>query len=479
MIKNTLSWIFLCFSVISSAQERSFAGFLADSSIEHASVSFCLIDATSGNTVYEKNSGVSLIPGSLMKLVTTSAAIELLGSDYRFKTSVGFTGTIDKRSGRLDGDIIIKGGGDPVLGSGNFDKYYDGFIDKWVLEIKKLGIREIKGRIVTDDSFYDYQPVPAKWLWEDAGNYYGAGAFGLSVFDNTYEIHLRTLPDSNNPVITEIMPAECSIELDNRLSASGTEDQGYVFTAPYSKTGWIEGTIPVRSGNFILSASIPDPPLLIAEILDRELEDSGVKISGEPSTSRLMQSEIIENVMPVTEIFSPPLKEIIEVLNHMSINLYAEHLVKELGRVYRNSGTTRHGLEVINEFLQEKGINKGGMFMEDGSGLSALDAVSSGEITSLLLYMKNKGKYFNEFYASLPDPGREGTFRNYFKDPIFESHLKAKSGSMTRVRAYAGYIAALSGKELIFCIIVNNFTGTSNYVISGIEEILKETILNK
>jgi D-alanyl-D-alanine carboxypeptidase/D-alanyl-D-alanine-endopeptidase (penicillin-binding protein 4) len=470
--------VFFWFPFLAYSQEISLNKLLADSSMEHAAVSFSILESDSGKTVFEYNARKSLIPASVMKLITTSAALEMLGPDYTFKTLLGYTGTFNKRSGRLKGDIVIKGGGDPVLGSNNFKEHYEGFIDKWISEIKKLGIRKIEGKVITDDSYYNYLPVPAKWLWEDAGNYYGAGAYGLSVFDNTYEIHFKTSSDSTNLIITGIFPEECRFEFTNWLVAAGTADKGYVFAAPYSTNGWLAGTIPANLDDFVLKASIADPPMIMAKIVDQKLKDAGIIIYGNPTTTRLQQSYIDVNIQPVTEVYSPPLKDIIEVLNHESVNLYAEHLIKELGKVFRLKGSTESGVEVVYEFLKKAGINAEGMFIEDGSGLSPLDAVNAMELTRLLYFMKRQGKYFNEFYTSLPDAGKEGTLKNYFKDLLFESRLVAKSGSMTRVRSYAGYIKTISGKDLIFCIIVNNYSGPAQKIVAGIEEILKETILN-
>jgi serine-type D-Ala-D-Ala carboxypeptidase/endopeptidase (penicillin-binding protein 4) len=165
-------------------------------------------EAEKGKILIDYNSGVSLTPASVMKLITSAAAIELLGPYYTFKTKIGYTGKISKRWGRLRGNLIITGGGDPALGSKYFTDHYKDFITNWIGEIKKLGIKKITGKVITDDSYYDFLPVPGKWLWEDAGNYYGAGAYGLSVFDNLYEIHFKTLSDSTLPVIKKIFPAE-------------------------------------------------------------------------------------------------------------------------------------------------------------------------------------------------------------------------------------------------------------------------------
>lgn len=470
-MQRTFFIIFALFLTLSSfSQERSLEQFLTDSSMIHASVSLCVVDAENGEPVLEYNSGKSLTPASVMKLITSAVALELLGPQFTFRTVLGYTGTINKRSGKLTGNIVIRGGGDPALGSEYFSDHYKDLLSGWVEEIKKLGIKKIKGRVITDDSYYDFLPVPSKWLWEDTGNYYGAGVFGLSVFDNTYEIHLKTSSDSSQLLIKEIVPSESRVELTNWLTAAGTSDKGYIFAAPYSTNGWIAGTIPVNKEDFVLKASITDPPLLIAKMINGKLETAGISISEDPATVRLEKEKITDDVITIVETASPPLSEIIEVLNHESVNLYAEHLIKELGKKYKNTGSTAAGVEVIKDFLNNAGIKTDGMFIEDGSGLSPVNSINTRELVSLLSFMKSKGQYFPEYYNSL---------KNYFNDPVFNSRLKAKSGSMTRVRSYAGYFTALSGKQMIFSVIINNYSGQSKNIIAGIEDILKDIILNK
>ncbi len=236
------------------------------------------------------------------------------------------------------------------------------------------------------------------------------------------------------------------MKLSNQLKVSGNNDKGYVFAAPYSDYGWLAGSIPVNREDFVLKASVNDPPLLLAKIIDNMLDSVGIAVSGDPSTARLQYLQTGSELKMIDEVDSPPLKEIIEVLNHESVNLFAEHLLKELGRVYKDHGSTAAGIEVLYKFLEDLGINPDGVFIEDGSGMSPMDAITSRDLSDLLFLMRAKGKYFNEFYASLPDAGKEGTLKNYFKDPVFESNLKAKSGSMTRVRSYAGYFKTMNRK---------------------------------
>jgi D-alanyl-D-alanine carboxypeptidase/D-alanyl-D-alanine-endopeptidase (penicillin-binding protein 4) len=461
----------------SFAQTGRFEAFLSDPAMTNASVSFLVAGADSGNVLISYNPRISLIPASTLKLVTSAAALELLGPEYTFKTIIGYTGYLNRRSGRLDGNIVIRGGGDPSLGSEYFSDHYREFIWSWVEEIKKSGIKKIRGKIVTDDSYYDFEPVPPRWLWEDLGTYFGAGVYGLSVFDNTHRIKVRSSPDSSRVEITGIKPDIKDYRFINNLTASGEGDNWYVFAAPYSREGWLSGTIPVSNEEYIIEASISDPPLLIAKILHENLVKEAVEISGEPSTKRLEPGIMTGDFTYITETLSPYLSVITDVLNKESVNLYAEHLVKELGKHYANIGSTAAGVKILYDFLQSTGADTTGLFIEDGSGLSARNGINSEGLVKLLIYMRNRGKHFDLFYSSLPDAGKNGTLAKYFTDPVFESNLKAKSGSMTRVRCYAGYFNSRSGKPLVFCILVNNYQGTSGCIINYIEEILKEIII--
>ena len=463
-------------TICSFSQGKSSDSFPEDSTLMHASVSMCVADAETGNIIMEYNSGNSLTPASVMKVITSAAVIELLGPEYIFKTKIGYTGTLRKWSGRLKGNIIITGGGDPALGSKYFADHYHDFLNTWAAEISKVGIKKVKGRIITDDSYYDFLPVPAKWLLEDEGNYYGAGAYGLSAFDNTYEIHFKTLSDSIPPIITEFVPGQCRTEFSNFLIASDSSEEGCVYSAPYSTTGWLAGKIPVKQNDYMLKASISDPPLLVAKMMTDKLKSRSIKVTGNPTTVRSEKNYSAKKIVPITETLSPLLTDIIEVMNHESVNLYAEHLIKELGKKFKNNGSTASGIEVINEFLKKSGINTNGLFIVDGSGLSPQNALNTGELVHLLVYMKTRSKYFREYYSSFPDAGKEGTMKNYFKDSVFDSRLKAKSGSMTRVQSFAGYFTTHSGKQMAFSIIINNYTGPSKNIISGIEEIIGELI---
>ncbi|HNW83877.1 MAG TPA: D-alanyl-D-alanine carboxypeptidase/D-alanyl-D-alanine-endopeptidase, partial [bacterium] len=208
-------------------------------------------------------------------------------------------------------------------------------------------------------------------------------------------------------------------------------------------------------------------------------EKEGIKVSQEPVTTRTHPVFLNQKTVQVSETVSPRLADIVNVLNHLSVNLYAEHFTKELGRFYKNSGSTSAGVEVIKDFLNRAGVDTEGMFIVDGSGLSPQNSINAKELVNLLIYMEKNSKDFHEYLSSLPEAGKGGTLNHSFMDPVFDGNLKAKSGSMTRVRSFAGYFSTQSGKEAAFAVIVNDYSGSSDKTTSLIEEFLKEIILTK
>ncbi|HVN58706.1 MAG TPA: D-alanyl-D-alanine carboxypeptidase/D-alanyl-D-alanine-endopeptidase [Bacteroidales bacterium] len=471
------SLILMLLGMPSMSQKAALDSLLRDSIMINGAVSFTVRDADKGVILFDYNGEKSLSQASVMKLVTTAAAIEILGPGHRFTTTVGYSGHITPK-GKLIGDIVIRGGGDPALGSERFPEYYTNFLEKWADEINNLGIRKVKGRVICDDSYFDYYPVPPKWMWEDIGNYYGAGVYGLSIYENTIKRHYLTGKEGSRPHLTYSEPSLRIISFADSLLASGSTDEGYAWSAPYSGNGWITGTIPANMNDFILKVSIPDPPLAAAQIFDKVLKARNISTGSKPSTTRLKGSPEGTGFAEIARTPSPPLSEILVPLNHESINLYAEDLLKELGKTAGGGGSTLEGIKVVRHFLDSLGVNIKGLFIEDGCGLSPQDAINSSALSDLLSKMKRNGRYFNIFYNSLPGAGKDGTLKNVFKDPVFESSLRAKSGSIERVRSYAGYLTAKSGKALTFSIITNNFRGSSRAVVPFIEQIIKETYLN-
>lgn len=461
----------------SKRESEGIKQFFSGELFSSATIGLSVTDIIDGQTVVAINPHLSVTPASVQKLVTTASSLALLGEEYRFSTLTGYTGRLDSESGVLRGDLIIRGGGDPALGSENFESHYGNIIDTLVISVIESGIKRIEGRIVADDSMFDYNPVPSKWVWEDLGNYYGAGAYGLSIFDNTFRLFLRTGERGSFPEIVKTEPSIEGLTIRSYLVAEGDRDRGYVFSAPYGNYAWISGTVPENRSEFILKASIPDPPALMATLLTRTLADAGIEVTEEPVTLRNYSGERVQGLTILSEIISPSLAEIVIETNRESVNLYAEHLIRMTGLEVNGDGSISSGIEAITGFLKDSEIDTGGLFMEDGSGVSPMNALPASLVTSLIREMVLDPDHTHTFINSLPAAGSDGTMKFIFRDNIFRNRIRAKTGSMTRVRGYAGIITTITGRNLAFCIIINNYSGEPSEVVTAVEDALRYLII--
>jgi D-alanyl-D-alanine carboxypeptidase/D-alanyl-D-alanine-endopeptidase (penicillin-binding protein 4) len=247
----------------------------------------------------------------------------------------------------LHGNIIIKGGGDPTLGSKYFDQTKDKqFLAQWTAAIKNLHIDSIARAVIADTGIYSRDIVPVSWSWTNMGNYYGAGACGLSVYDDYYTIFLNT--DSiigDTAEIVKTVPKIPYLIFNNGLVADTvSEDKSNIIGAPYCNTRYLRGELPLGKTGFTVKGSLPDPAYFTAYELERTLQKNGIKIKDKPSSIRLINisgKRVRDNRTEITTTYSPPLSKIIEQTNIYSINLFAEHFLdqcglKLIGRAERN-----------------------------------------------------------------------------------------------------------------------------------------------
>ncbi len=472
-----------CLQVTGIAQVDNLINeFVNDSSFRHAGISICFRDAVSGNIIAGHNNDMALSSASVMKLVTTAVALETLGPDFRFATRIGYTGNYNSSESKIDGYIVIKGGADPAIMSEYFPDYNKNIIGMWADAIADKGIKKVNGAVVADAGIFNYHPAPGGWNWSDLGNYYGAGAHGICIYDNMYRIHFRTGNEGSRPEITGIEPDIPGLIIENRLISNGDRDNGYVYLEPYGDHAVIRGEIPPNREDFVLKASIPDPPLLTAILLQDALKERGIRFDKKPGSLRISPSVAEEfsasRKVIITTTWSPPLSDIITITNTESVNMFAEQLLKYLGfvRSMQEMSSKGRSLKAVKEYLESKFKSTNGLYMVDGSGLSRANAVSASFMTSLLHYMKSKSRYSDCFYESLPEAGKNGTLEHYFKDSVFYDNLRAKSGTSTRIRNYAGYFKTSAGKEIAFAVLVNNFDCTSSEVTGRVEKLLKNVI---
>ncbi|MEA1886352.1 MAG: D-alanyl-D-alanine carboxypeptidase/D-alanyl-D-alanine-endopeptidase [Bacteroidota bacterium] len=475
--------LFTCLRVSGNSQVNNYIrDFVNDTSFRHAGISICFRDAESGNIIADYHKDMALGSASVMKLVTTAVTLETLGPDFRFATRVGYTGNYNEPDSILNGYIVLKGGADPTILSEYFPEHNKAIIDEWADALYKSGIRKVTGSVVADAMIFDYHPAPGGWNWSDLGNYYGAGAHGICIFDNMYRIHFRTGYEGSIPEIRDIVPEIPGLIIENNLISYGNRDNGYVYLEPYGNHAVIRGEIPTGKDDFVLKASIPDPPLLTAILLQEALEKRGISFDEHPTSLRL--SPVIAREFSsspksiITTTLSPTLSDIIKVTNIESLNMFAEQLLKYLGLLYTKSefASFESGLDAVKESLDFSLDDTGGLYMTDGSGLSRSNAISSSFLTSLLYYMNSKSMHAKHFYNSLPEAGKTGTLEHYFKDPVFYNNLRAKSGTSTRIRNYAGYFKTSKGQDIAFAVLVNNFDCNSSEVTGRVESLLKKVI---
>lgn len=473
-VRFFLAFFFLFLLMDLSAQlpfEMQLNQLLSQPEYRGTSIGVHVVETKSGKTVFERNAGKLFIPASVLKVVTSATALEILGSDYRFKTSLGYSGKIT--DGTLKGDLIIKGGGDPVLGSEYFKDHYftPHFLETWVQQIKAAGIKRIEGNLVLDCSLYDSEKIPPSWIWEDIGNYYGAGPNALTVYDNMFRISFRSPAMAGmSTEIISVYPKIDGMNFKNEvLSSNENRDLAYVFGSPDDGSRLIRGTIPNNRRAFTIKASNPFPEKLLADDFMQQLARNGVFLSGKTVTETSPVSQY--NEIYVTE--SPDLAEIIKVLNYESVNLFAEHLIKQISAEQAGNGSREIGLKLVSEFWRKKGFDTNQLIMEDGSGLSHFNAVTPEFLTTVLTFMAETSRNSVVFKESLPNAG-EGTLRHFAMQNFPENVLRSKSGSMTRVRCYAGFLQAASGKNLTFSIMVNHFSGSHLELISEIKKLLIE-----
>jgi D-alanyl-D-alanine carboxypeptidase/D-alanyl-D-alanine-endopeptidase (penicillin-binding protein 4) len=466
MKRAIISAMILLMFVTSIAQTKSYDDILNEllskSVLKNASMGIYAENMTTGKVVFNHNADVSLVPASVFKILPTSIALELFGPEHKFKTELAYSGNIAS-DGTLNGDLYIIGNGDPCLGSSNYAYHYGDIISDLVNKVKESGIKKINGNIIADASYFDRINIPDTWIWEDLANYYGNPGSSLNYKDNLYFIHFQTGNTDGSPTkITKIEPNDLELNIDNQvLSSSTTWDESFIFFGDGKNDRTIRGTLPWKKSDFSIKGSIPDSEMYLCNVLLNALKTSGISITG--SCDRTF--DIVDKSRKVIyTIYSPELLKIAETTNLKSFNLYAEmlsfHIAKEIGKPYKDA---------VISHLSLKGVNTDGLNIEDACGLSHFNSITPKQMTQWLKYLRQESEYGDEFFSTLPVAGTSGTLSRYCIGTKAQNRLHAKSGSMTRVRAYGGYILNSDGDEIVFCFIANNYS-CNNYGMRSIFE---------
>lgn len=457
-----------------------FSDFKKDKSLHFASISFLVKDLITDSTYFAFNDSSSIVSASTVKLFSTASAIEILGKDYKPKTTF-YVDKLPDTSGVVFGDLYIKGGADISFASQYFSANDSLFkqVDKVADTIYKLGIRVIRGNLIGDGSAFGYQGAPDGWAWEDLGNYYGAFPSGLSIYDNVLKFQFYVGAPKTKPILLSTFPLIPNLTLRNSLySAYGVGDNSWIYGGPYSYERSIRGSLGAYNKAFIVKGSLPDPEMQFLQAIKDAFSKRGIILEGNLLGVRSLTDTVkleYTNKKNIYTHLGATVKEVAYWTNLKSINVFAETLNAWIGYEKTGLGTTENGVKSIQDYWKGK-INTDGMNLTDGSGLSRSNSVTARNFCSLLKYM-----YFSRnqeaFLSTLPVTGQSGTLAYFCKGQCSEGKIQAKSGTMKRVKSYAGYVSTTSGKKLTFALIVNNYNCSNTAIMKKMESLMNAMYL--
>lgn len=449
--------ICICFSsvtaraqAVSKKVEAAFRQFEKDPQLVNAISSLYIVDDKSGEIIFDKNSRTGLAPASTQKTITSISAYELLGKNFTYTTS--FNTATDDNGNTI---LYIIPSGDPTLGS---SRWKNTMPEKVMGNVLQHLPSKTYNAIVVDSSNWEPGNISDGWMWQDIGNYYGAGPEKLSWRENQFDILLKSGNKTGDPVsIVSTIPStlyQYRLESFVTSAAPGSGDNAYIYFPVNTERGVIRGTIPVNENRFSISGAFPSGALQFVN----ELKDTLTKLNLFLPENRSLTSfsGVYKNFTPFYTETSPPLDSMIFWLNRKSVNLYAEALIRAIGFNKKSSGTTDNGLEVVKEFWKEKGIAETELNMFDGSGLSPLNRTTTHAQVEILKYAR-KQPWFSSFYESLP----------------LYNNMKMKSGTIINVKGFAGYHTSSTGKTYIFSFLVNNYNGSATTLVRKMYKVLE------
>ncbi|OGR69069.1 MAG: D-alanyl-D-alanine carboxypeptidase/D-alanyl-D-alanine-endopeptidase [Elusimicrobia bacterium GWC2_63_65] len=434
--------------------------------IRNASWGLSVRDVQTGKAVAERNPSLNLVPASIMKVLVAAAALDKFGPGRTFPTGLYYDGKID--NGFLNGNVYVKGAGDPSLGSQllkDAAPLYEVFRG-WAAALKAAGINVINGAVVGDETAFE-SVQPGSWAWEDIGNYYAAQPSALTVNDGLYKLFFKPAEqEGGEAAVLRTEPYIDGLKFENGMKTgpAGSGDNGYIFAFPGQYQAVLRGSIPKGPAEFAIKGALPDPALFAAQSFSYYLAKAGIN-----SNKKARKGAMPAGALRLAEAPAVPLKSVVRVTNKRSFNLYAELLLRQLG-----GGSPSAGAAAVKAFLAGAGVDVSELDVEDACGLSSRDTAKAETFTALLRAVYKKS-YFPEFYDSLVfpgDPDATGHVRGLGKGTQLEKNLRLKSGSLNGVRSYTGYLRTKKGRTLAFTSIMNNYSASGSAIDKAHEELL-------
>ena len=473
---------------------------------EHASKAnwgVLIIDRDTGETLYDLNSRRFFAPASTAKIFVTALALATLGSDYRFRTTLEAKNAIDS-SGRLASDLTLVGRGDPDLSNvkfpfaGRIER--DGPAEKGLADLADAvvakGLREVDGDIIADDSYFPYDPYPAKWTIGDLFFEYAGPINALTFNENVVTVVVGPGSREGDPARIETEPAAAlqSFSHDVLTTAAGGQPQFAVVRQPGLDFVLLRGTIPAGHAPARVNLAMTQPAETAGLALKQLLESRGVRITGQvrvqhsppPVTTASGDPVIVPNTpalpqpnpVVLAERQSPRLIDDLRLTNKVSQNLHAEILLRTVGREKFGLGSTAAGLKIERDFLRAAGIADDEVILSDGSGLARDDLVTPRAVVALLRYAAGQ-PWGGQFLSTLPVSGTDGTLQDRMKNTPAAGLIQAKTGTIEHDYGLSGYATTAGGEYLAFAMYSGNSPEKSHegdLAIDSIAEAMVQTL---
>ncbi len=423
--------------------------------VEHAQWGVSVASLRTSEVLYRLNRSRLLLPASTQKLLTAAVAAERLGWDYRFTTRILATGAIGA-DGTLDGNLVVVSNGDPTINPRHGTRW--NAFDAWASALHARGLRVVGGHLVGDDNAFGEPGWGTGWAWDDLQHGYSAPASGLQYNENQIEALIGPGMAPGSPAIIGTSPIGSGVVLVNRVvtADSGAETRIEISRLPGSPALEIRGQVPAGARPMTAVAAIDNPTRMYLNALVESLGRYGIVVAGSARDIDDLPDRLdMEGATELLVDRSAALSEIIDVTLKWSRNVYAETLLLALSPAGETAGAT-HGLAVMGKTLEAWGVLPD-VLARDGSGLSRYDYVTADALTTVLRRMWNDTRHADWFRSALPVAGVSGTLANRLKGTPAEGRVLAKTGTMSSVRALAGYATTVDGEPLVFSILVNNY----------------------
>lgn len=431
--------------------------------------------------IFSSNADLRLTPASTLKLLTTAAALETFGPHHRFQTRLYASAKADEK-GILKGDLYLRPGGDPTLGSKRVTggETWQAVAAQWAKAVKKAGITRVEGNLYADLSAFEGPSIAPKVNWENIGNYYAAPVSPLCFNDNLFKIFFKPQPFGNKPaVISHTEPELPGLTLTSFVTtdAKNKRDNAYAYGAPNQYEMEIYGTIPTNFTGFSIQAALPDPAFFALQALHNALREEGIAVGGQPET---ISTEPDYSSMRLLHTYqSPELKDIILIVNKRSFNLYAEMLLRQLALHAGKKGSVQNGLEELKKFLRKNKLaTDSDAVLYDGSGLSRDNMLTPRVLVRTLAFM-TQSPHFKYYYQSLATPDDRGDLLllRYFLKPRHQvQDVRIKGGTIDGVKAIAGYVQDAQKNPIAFAFIANNLASKDETILRIHENIIKQLL---